>query len=184
MMNPIIRVLLLFTVFTHFLTTTIITVSSMSMTETTSRLVGSRLLVTGGGRGIGKAMAKICVEEGAKVAICSRTQSELEETIAEMKSIMTSRNKTGDIEKNVAMFRVDLLDKAQVQEMVSSIMDQWGNIDVLINNAGTSQKKKGPLHTLDGEDLQRVLNINLGAVHTVTSVVIQEWEKRQSTSEG
>ena len=57
------------------------------------------------------------------------------------------------------MFRVDLLDKAQVQEMVSSIMDQWGNIDVLINNAGTSQKKKGPLHTLDGEDLQRIKNV-------------------------
>ena len=122
------------------------------------RLAGQRVLVTGAGRGIGRAIAIICSNAGAKVAIASRTKDELEETASRM--------------KGVSLHVADVNDSKQVQTMVDSIVDQWGGIDILINNAGVSQNVRGPFDTLDSEDLLRLLNVNVVAVHRVTSAVV------------
>mmetsp|Transcript_21790 Transcript_21790/g.34235 ORF Transcript_21790/g.34235 Transcript_21790/m.34235 type:complete len:94 (-) Transcript_21790:264-545(-) len=53
---------------------------AMTTSSSSNRLINQRVLITGGGRGIGRALALICSREGAKVAITSRTRSELEET--------------------------------------------------------------------------------------------------------
>jgi fengycin family lipopeptide synthetase B len=123
------------------------------------RLAGQRVLITGAGRGIGRAIAIICSNAGAKVAIASRTKHELEETASRMNGVSLH---------HVA----DVNDSEQVQTMVDSIVDQWGGIDILINNAGVAQNVRGPFDTLDSEDLLRLLTVNVVAVHRVTSTVV------------
>ena len=128
------------------------------------RLAGQRILVTGAGRGIGRAIALLCQREGAKVAITSRTLSELEET----SGMMTSTNSS-----NVCMYIADVTNKEQVETMVKLVVDKFGGIDVLINNAGGAQRSKGPSETLDSDDLRRLLDLNVVSVHMVTSAVLR-----------
>ena len=136
--------------------TTIHNLSAMSLS-------GSRVLVTGAGRGIGRAIAHICAQEGAQVAICSRTKAELEETA----SIATPTS-ANDME----MFELDVRSKEQVDNMVISLKEKWGGIDILINNAGKSSTK-GSLQSLDSADLEDVLSVNIVSVHTVTSSILK-----------
>lgn len=129
------------------------------------RLAGQRVLVTGAGRGIGRAIALLCEREGAKVAISSRTLSELEET----SGMMTSADSS-----NVYMYVADVTNKEQVETMVKSVVDKFGGIDILINNAGGAQRSKGPSETLDSDDLRRLLDLNVVSVHMVTSAVLRQ----------
>jgi 3-oxoacyl-[acyl-carrier protein] reductase len=158
----------------------LISVISMSMSMS---LAGKKVLVTGGGRGIGRAIAHICAQEGAHVAICSRTKSELEETAAAATAIATSTAKGSGTLIPMEIFETDLCNKNQVESMVDTLVnDRWGgnNIDILINNAGSSQRSKGLIHTLDGQDLEDLLNINVVSVHTVTSTVLRKCMKKDS----
>ena len=129
-----------------------------------SILAGKKVLVSGAGRGLGRAMAQICAKEGAQVAICSRTKEELEETIASFDSPTSL---------NMDMYVVDVKDESQVEEMVASIVDKWGDIDILINNAGSGQAGKGPTYELKPSDLKELLELNVVAVHSMTSAVLR-----------
>lgn len=149
-------------------------------------LSGKRILITGGGRGIGRAIAIICVREGARVAICSRTKSELEDTASVAATgtattgTATSNGKdTTDHVQNypIEIFQVDVSNQDQVEAMVSSIVEKWGNIDILINNAGIGQQTKGHIHTLKSEDLEQIVKINVVSVHIVTSTVLNKCMK-------
>lgn len=105
-------------------------------------LQGKRVLVTGGGRGIGRAIALICHQQGARVAIASRTKSELQETIAMSASWMPPKDNSEECDDNYVMqlFEADVTSKQSVESMVREIKDQWGGLDILINNAGGAQK--------------------------------------------
>ncbi|KAL9187052.1 hypothetical protein ACHAXT_010772 [Thalassiosira profunda] len=130
-------------------------------------VVSQRVLVTGAGRGIGRAIALICSRHGAKVAITSRTRSELEETSA----IATS-----DDVKDSTPMRIhvaDVTNVSQVEDTVKSIVKEWGGIDILINNAGGAQQSKGPLESLPSDDLRSLLDLNVVGVHAVTSAVLR-----------
>jgi NAD(P)-dependent dehydrogenase (short-subunit alcohol dehydrogenase family) len=84
-------------------------------------------IVTGASRGIGRAIAQRCAEEGAKVALVARTAARLEETAAEI------RDKGG-----VALaLPADVTDRAAVQAMVRRAEAELGPVDLLVNNAGT-----------------------------------------------
>jgi NAD(P)-dependent dehydrogenase (short-subunit alcohol dehydrogenase family) len=132
-----------------------------------SLLDSQRVLVTGSGCGIGQALAVLCAKEGADaVAITSRSGSELEET-AEM--VKKSRMQTRVLTKVV-----DVTDKNQVENMVKSIVETFGGIDVLINNAGGAQRAKGSSETLDSDDLRSLLDLNVVSVHIVTSAVLRQ----------
>ena len=140
--------------------------STASMSQTClQRLAGQRVLVTGGGRGIGQAIAILCGEEGAKVAISSRTPSELQETAAIMKEKGAS---------DVFLSVTDVTDKEQVEAMVKSVVDKFGAIDVLVNNVGSSQRSKGPMETLDSDDLRSLFDLNVVSIHMVTSAVLRQ----------
>lgn len=174
--NPLLSLLSLASALTLLipfqLSPTIIQTTEAAMTMSMSKsLAGSRVLVTGGGRGIGRAIAHICAKQGAKVAICSRTKSELEETAA----IAAKQEKEQQQYHAMDIFQVDLLNKTQVDDMVSSLIEKWGDIDILINNAGKGQAEKGPSYSLGSDDLQDILNLNVVSVHTVTSSVVQRW---------
>lgn len=89
------------------------------------RLEGSRAVVTGAGRGIGRAVAERFASEGARVALLARTKKELEETAAAIRS-------AGGEATVVAC---DLADTASIERAARTCVDAFGTIDVLVNNA-------------------------------------------------
>lgn len=87
---------------------------------------GSNVLVTGGGRGIGRATALSLAQAGAQVAICARTESELAATAAEISAL------TG----NAVVWRAtDVSDPEDVERLAAFLRERWGRVDVLVNNA-------------------------------------------------
>ncbi|MEQ8485797.1 MAG: SDR family oxidoreductase [Pseudomonadales bacterium] len=86
-------------------------------------------IVTGGTHGIGRAAAERLASEGARVALVARTQADLDAVAAEVAAA------TGGEVIGVA---ADVADEGSVRDMVQSVAERWGRIDILINNAGTS----------------------------------------------
>jgi len=91
-------------------------------------LEGKKALITGGGRGIGRAIALTMSEAGADVAVTARTVSQVESVAAEI-------NATG--KRSIAL-PADVSDPVSVREMVDRVNAEFGEIDILINNAGIS----------------------------------------------
>ncbi len=112
-------------------------------------LTGRKAIVTGGGRGLGRAMAVGLAQHGADVAIVSRTRAQLEETAAEIAG-------TG---RKVLMFPADVSKKSDVEEVVQQVVGKWGRIDVLVNNAGVDAAQ--PALDYKEEDWDFVLDVNL-----------------------
>jgi 2-deoxy-D-gluconate 3-dehydrogenase len=93
-----------------------------------SQLSNKIALVTGGGRGLGRAIALAFAEAGADIAVASRTRSELEEVAKEI----ASRNRRG------LAVEADVTDSASVAQMVQAARKEFGRIDVLVNSAGVA----------------------------------------------
>jgi 3-oxoacyl-[acyl-carrier protein] reductase len=128
---------------------------------TSLRLSGQRVLVTGAGRGIGRAIAQLCAAEGARVALTARTTLELEETarlLPKGQSLVLTADVTSD---------------EQVESLVQAVVQAWGGIDILVNNAGGAQASKGLLHELPAVNLTRLLDLNVVSVHRVTAAVLK-----------
>jgi NAD(P)-dependent dehydrogenase (short-subunit alcohol dehydrogenase family) len=120
---------------------------------------GKTVLVTGAGRGIGRAIAESFAAEGARVAINDITPVNLDETLL-------SITRQGGIAKD---YMADVAKKMPVQAMVNQVLDDWQRIDILINNAGV--EPHAPLLDLDAWDWQRTIEVNLsGPFFTMQSV--------------
>ena len=113
------------------------------------RFAGKVVLVTGAGRGIGRAIAERFAVEGALVAANDITPVNLDETIATIKA-------SGGIAQ---AFVADIAKKMPIQALIEQIRDAWGCIDILINNAGV--EPHAPLLELDEWDWQRTIDVNL-----------------------
>ena len=102
-------------------------------------LKGKYALITGGSHGIGRSIAIELAKEGVNIAICSRTQSRLDETI----SILKQYN-VDSISVNVDVLEVDAVDK-----VMDVINKRWGKLDILVNNVGGGGRwgKEEPLDT-------------------------------------
>jgi 3-oxoacyl-[acyl-carrier protein] reductase len=124
-------------------------------------LQGRRALVTGGGRGIGRAIARELARAGARVALVSRTRSELEETAAEVRRV------GGE----VWFAPADLAEAAQVEEVIGRVLATWGGVDVLVNNAGI-QGPIGPLHQVSVEAWVQTVQVNLIGTYRCTRLVL------------
>jgi 3-oxoacyl-[acyl-carrier protein] reductase len=105
-------------------------------------LAGRRAVVTGGSKGLGKAIAAELLAEGARVVICSRNEAELEEAAAELR-------KPGG---TVIALRCDVTDAGQVTAFIAESASALGGIDVLVNNAGAA--RPGRFETLADADLE------------------------------
>ena len=139
-------------------------------------LEGKSALITGGGRGIGKAIALVLAEAGADVAVASRTLDQVEQVADEIRSLGRS---------SVAV-QLDVSDSAEVERAVSEATAALGKIDILVNNAGISygavpvipieklpeEKISGDLKAgLTDEQWSQLLNINLsGAFYCCRAV--------------
>jgi NAD(P)-dependent dehydrogenase (short-subunit alcohol dehydrogenase family) len=124
-------------------------------------LKGQAALVTGGSKGIGKAVARSLAEEGAKVAICARTQSELDAAAGELSKASGSE---------VFAVAGDLTREADVRRIVDATVKKFGRIDILINNAGAAPG--GLLLDLKEEDWQSAIQLKfMGYVRCMTAVI-------------
>lgn len=120
---------------------------------------GKVALVTGAGRGIGRAIAQALAAQGAWVAANDITPVNLDETVA---SIRAAGGKAIDVVADVAK-------KIPVQTMIAEVLDQWDRIDILINNAGV--EPHASLLELDEWDWRRTIDVNLsGPFFTIQSV--------------
>jgi 3-oxoacyl-[acyl-carrier protein] reductase len=120
---------------------------------------GKVVLITGAGRGIGRAIAQAFAARGARVAANDISPVNLDETIAGIRAA------GGQIKDYVA----DVAQKMPVQTMIEQIRDDWERIDILVNNAGV--EPHAPLLELDEWDWRRTLEVNLsGPFFTMQSV--------------
>ena len=127
-------------------------------------LQGSRVLITGGGRGIGRAIALICAEEGADVAIVSRTIHEVRAVAEEIRQRFGTR---------ALPLCADVTDEVQVAGAVSEAVSCFGGIDVLVNNAGAGCDKL-PGHQQSADAFRRLLDINVVSALIVSSQVLNK----------
>ena len=104
-------------------------------------LAGKVALVTGGSKGIGKAIARALAQEGVDVAIAARTQATLDETAAELAA------ETG---RRIVPIVVDTGSTAAVDAMVASAVEQLGRLDILVNNAARPGGGPAPVPGLEG----------------------------------
>ncbi|WP_137822522.1 SDR family oxidoreductase [Pseudomonas sp. D(2018)] len=123
-------------------------------------LRGKRVIVTGASRGIGRAIAEAFAAEGARVAICARSED----------AISAVGKSLEDYALDVIARAVDVTDTARVRSFVDEVVEAWGGVDVLVNNAG--QGKGGNLDTLTPEDILAHANIlQMGHFRFVQAVV-------------
>lgn len=124
---------------------------------------GQVIIVTGSGspKGIGKTIAKTFAKQGGMVVIADMNTEGIANTV---KEIEQEGGKAFGIELNVT-------DKASVDNMVKTIMDKFGRIDVLVNNAGISQKVTVEDMTL--EDMQRIFNVNMFGLFLCTQACMK-----------
>jgi NAD(P)-dependent dehydrogenase (short-subunit alcohol dehydrogenase family) len=116
-----------------------------------NQLAGKVALITGGNKGIGKGIARALGGEGAALVLTARGADELRRTADEL----TAQG------ARVLSIPADVSDERQVQALFARTVEQFGRLDVLVNNAGAFDG--GPLHELSVEAWDRVLAINLRA---------------------
>jgi len=119
---------------------------------TSTRLKSKVIAVTGGTRGIGLAIARRLLQEGARVAICGRSQPALDSAIAGL---------AGD--GDVFGVTADVSNRANVSEFFTGVMKRFGRLDALINNAGVGIFKA--VADLTPEEWERMIGLNLSGVY-------------------
>jgi short-subunit dehydrogenase len=120
------------------------------------------VLITGGSRGLGLVLARHICARGGNVALIARDAEEL----ARAKSDLATRRST------VMTIQCDLLDSEQIQAAVRRVIDQFGKIDILINNAGIIEV--GPLEHLMREDFERAMRLHFWAPFELISQIVPE----------
>jgi len=124
------------------------------------RLKDKVAMVTGGGSGIGEATALEFVKEGAKVAVCDINEETAKATAEKCKGA------GGESEA----FKLDVSNKQNVDEVVKAIVDRFGRLDILINNAGITQDSFAV--KMSEEQWDKVLNVNLKGTFLCCQAVI------------
>ena len=116
-------------------------------------------IVTGAGRGIGRATALALAREGYSLCVVARTREELEET---------RRLSKLPVERALIVL-IDLTDEECAEAVVETTLDLFGRVDVLVNNAGWAPPRT-PLTKISGWDIDRVLAVNLRAPIMLTKL--------------
>jgi len=131
-------------------------------------LTGKVALVTGGSKGLGKAMARGLAEAGADVVLASRSETELK---AALEEVLKGTNRRG------RYFVADLSRRAEAGKLAKAALDAMGRIDVLINNAGTN--KPQAIDAITDETWDQVLELNLSSVMALTRAVVPDMKSRR-----
>lgn len=141
------------------------------MTDELFSVAGQTVLVTGGSRGIGRAIAEGFATRGARVLICSRSQESVDQAITEMSTAGL----------NVSGLACDVADSGQIADAAAAAIVQLGHIDTLINVAGMNRRKRAETVTLD--DYDTILNTNLRGAFLMCQAVGRHMIARGSGSQ-
>ena len=133
------------------------------------RFEGQVAVVTGAGRGIGRAIALRLASEGARVACVSRSEENATRTADE----------TNDMRRDAAKaYAVDVADHAAVQKIGARIMEDFGRSDILVNNAGVTRDVLAMRMSL--EDWDTVINTNLRGAFSFTHALVRAMTKQRN----
>lgn len=124
--------------------------------------MAQRVLITAGGSGIGKEIARAFVDSGAKVCVCDIDKVALEEAAKDIPSLVI---KVCDVSK-----------RRDIEHMVTDVVDLFGGLDVLVNNAGISGPT-APVEEMDPEAWEKVMQVNLTGTFNVTRLAIPHLKK-------
>ena len=130
-------------------------------------LKGKTAIVTGGSRGIGKAIAQGFAKAGAKVAVTSRKLNDLEANAAEIKAF------GGE----ALPVQAHLGKMEEINRMVKTVMDVFGRIDILVNNAGTGPASTTVLNA-DERLWETIMNLNLKGLYFTSQAVAKVMKKQ------
>lgn len=138
------------------------------MIEKRFDLSGRVALVTGGSKGLGKAMARGFAEAGAGVFICSRNEEELKSAAAEIGDGLKAR---------VEWMAADLTARAQVDLLAKTALERMGRVDILVNNAGTNNPQ--PVDAITDETWDWLLELNLSSIMRLTRALLPQMKERK-----
>jgi NAD(P)-dependent dehydrogenase (short-subunit alcohol dehydrogenase family) len=125
-------------------------------------------VITGGSRGLGKAMARAYAEHGAAVLICSRNASELEAAAKEIGEGLSVR---------VEWMTADLGKKGEAQRVADEALRRFGRVDVLINNAGGNTPQR--VDQITDEAWDQILELNLSGIMRLTRALLPQMMERR-----
>ncbi|MBC6990351.1 3-ketoacyl-ACP reductase [Hymenobacter sp. BT491] len=131
-------------------------------------LKGKNALVTGAGKGIGRAVALALAQEGVNVGLLARTESQLQEVATEVTAL--------GVKAAVAV--ADITDIESVNRAVEQVRAELGTIDILINNAGTAAF--GKFLELEPSQWENIIRVNLMGTYYATRAVLPGMIERQS----
>jgi NAD(P)-dependent dehydrogenase (short-subunit alcohol dehydrogenase family) len=126
-------------------------------------------IVTGGSKGLGEAMAEGLASAGAKVALSSRHQSEVDEV---------ARRIADEYGTETLAVQADVTKNSEVKTLVEQTIEKFGKIDILINNAGINIR--GPIDELTYDEFQQVQKINVDGVWLCSKAVIPHMKQQKS----
>jgi NAD(P)-dependent dehydrogenase (short-subunit alcohol dehydrogenase family) len=124
-------------------------------------LAGKVAMVTGGRRGIGKAIALAFAQAGADIAVC--------DLVTEDGLLMRVADEIQKMGRRSLAIQADTSNRSDVEKMVERVFQEFGTIDILLNNAGTAAP--GPLLELPDESWDRVMNVNLKGTYLCAQTV-------------
>ena len=131
------------------------------------RLKGKVAMVTGSSRGIGNAIAKKYLEEGAKVILIDRDEEGVMKSIEDMKQY-------GD----AVGYAMDVTDRARIAEVFESVVKDHGTLDILVNNAGITQDAQ--MYKMTEEQWDSVINVNLKGVFNCAQEAVKIMREKKS----
>lgn len=115
-------------------------------------LKGKTAIITGSGRGIGRAIALAMAEQGANIVVNDVNMESAGEVVAEIEAMG----------RQAIAVKADVTSEEQIKEMIETCINRFGKLDILVNNAGIIQTV--PVTEIDGKDWDRVMEVNLKGV--------------------
>ncbi len=131
-------------------------------------LQGKVAVVTGGSRGIGRAVATVLAREGAVITLCARDRVLLEKVAAELESLGAQ----------ALAVQADVTRASEVEQMIGACVERFGQVDILVNNAGITRDSL--LLRMKDEEWDAVLSVNLKGVFQCTRAVLRPMIKQRS----
>ncbi len=125
------------------------------------------VFITGGAKGLGKAMAKAFIEEGASIAVNDVNDDAVSSFQEEFK------------DKKTLAFKASITDYEEMEHVARAVLDKWGKVDILINNAGIVNPL-APSEKMKKEDFDRVIDVNLKGTFYATQIFGKKMIERKS----
>lgn len=135
------------------------------------KLANKVALITGGARGIGKAVALAYAREGAKLAICARTAAEIDQTVAELRALRAEAEG----------WTCDVSEEDSAKAFIAKAFQKFGRIDVLVNNAGVMTRPT-PMTELDVKKWDYTIAVNLRGPFLITQATLPIMMKQKGGS--